>query len=127
MSDELKAKALDLATAYLTRNPMEPGEVPKFLRSLIEALEVEPGGEVPTGPTPPVAIEDSVQHDHLICLEDGQPVKALKRYLSSRFGMTPEEYRAKWGLPADYPMVSPAYSEARRQIALKQGLGKTVS
>lgn len=78
----------------------------------------------PDAPTPAVPVKDSVGPDFLICLEDGAKLKMLKRYLRSQHDMSPEEYRAKWGLPADYPMVAPDYSERRSALAKRQGLGR---
>lgn len=73
---------------------------------------------------PKVSIKKSVTHDHIICLEDGLPFRSLKRHLRSKYGMTPDDYRKRWGLPADYPMVAPAYSETRSQLAKANGLGQ---
>ncbi len=75
-------------------------------------------------PKPPVPVRKSVQNDYIICLEDGQKFKSLKRHLMTHYGMTPEEYREKWDLPADYPMVAPAYAEARSRLAKEMGLGQ---
>ena len=80
--------------------------------------------EGPLRPTPAVPIDESVHDDYLICLEDGEQVTLLKRHLATRYHMTPEEYREKWGLPDDYPMVTKTYSERRSQIAMEQGLGR---
>jgi len=75
---------------------------------------------------PAVPISRSVQHDYIVCLEDGKKLKMLKRYLRSRYDMSPEDYRRKWGLPPDYPMVAPAYAERRSAFAKKIGLGRGV-
>jgi len=75
-------------------------------------------------PKPPVPIKKSVQNDYIVCLEDGLKFKSLKRHLTTHYGMTPEEYREKWGLPADYPMVAPAYAQARSRLAKEMGLGQ---
>ena len=75
-------------------------------------------------PEPAVAIRSSVKKDHIVCLEDGKKMKMLKRYLRTHYNMSPDEYRAKWGLPADYPMVAPDYAEKRRDLAKKIGLGR---
>ena len=77
-------------------------------------------------PKPAVPIGRSVQHDHIVCLEDGVKLKMLKRYLRSHFGMSPEDYRRRWGLPPEYPMVAPAYAARRSEFAKKIGLGKGV-
>ena len=75
-------------------------------------------------PKPPVPVKKSVHNDYLICLEDGMKFKSLKRHLMTHYGMTPEEYREKWELPSDYPMVAPAYAEARSRLAKEMGLGQ---
>jgi predicted transcriptional regulator len=84
-------------------------------------------GELPTAQKPAVPIKRSVTPDYIVCLEDGKKLKMLKRYLRSNYNMTPEEYRAKWGLPADYPMVAPNYAAQRSEFAKKIGLGRTAS
>ena len=85
-------------------------------------------GAAPVGerPKPAAPINKSVQHEYIVCLEDGKKLKMLKRYLRSTYGMTPEDYRKRWGLPADYPMVAPAYAARRSEFAKKIGLGKGV-
>ena len=119
MTDDVHAQAAEIMTSYVAHNQIEPGQVPVLLQSLIDVLMKKyPQAEVTTRDP-----GQTVFHDYLICLEDGAKVKMLRRYLSSRFGMTPEDYIRKWGLPDDYPMVCPSYSEKRRQIALDQGLG----
>lgn len=126
MADELKLKAADMVTAYINNHPISADDVPRLLQSLIETLSKSEAQASPDlGLNPAVPIGDSIQHDHLVCLEDGARVKMLKRYLKTHFNMTPEQYIRKWGLPDDYPMVCPAYSESRREIAVKQGLGKS--
>jgi predicted transcriptional regulator len=91
--------------------------------------------EAPAAPAPPAAVErtkpavpisKSIQHDFIICLEDGKPLKMLKRYLRAQYDLSPEEYRRKWGLPLDYPMVAPAYSVRRSEFAKQIGLGRNV-
>ena len=74
---------------------------------------------------PAVPIDQSITRDHIVCLEDGKPLRMLKRYLMSQYGMTPDDYRRKWGLPADYPMMAPAVSDQRREAAVRNGLGKS--
>jgi predicted transcriptional regulator len=80
-------------------------------------------GAILKSPEPAVAIEDSVTNDYIICLEDGEKLKMLKRHLGSKYDMTPDDYRKRWNLPPDYPMVAPEYSERRRDLAFKIGLG----
>ncbi|GAC1346346.1 MAG: MucR family transcriptional regulator [Acetobacteraceae bacterium] len=90
-------------------------------RSLSTAGEVEPA---PVAPTPAVPIRKSVFPDFIVCLEDGKKLKMLKRHLQTSYGLTPDAYRAKWGLPADYPMVAPSYAAIRSTLAMKIGLGR---
>ncbi|PKP62148.1 MAG: transcriptional regulator, partial [Alphaproteobacteria bacterium HGW-Alphaproteobacteria-9] len=89
------------------------------LANLGEKVEVEE-----PKPQPAVAIRNSIKPDYIVCLEDGKKLKMLKRYLRTNYNMTPEEYRARWGLAADYPMVAPNYAEKRRELAKKIGLGR---
>lgn len=115
-----------IVTAYVSYNPIAATSIPELLALVHRAL-IQLGGPSapsdPEPPTPPVAIRKSVTPDHLISLEDGKPYKSLKRHLAVR-GLTPAEYRTKWGLPADYPMVAAAYSEARAKLAKQFGLGR---
>ncbi len=91
------------------------------------AAQHTPKPEPEKAPVPAVAIADSLTEDYLICLEDGKPFKSLKRHLRTKFDMTPEAYREKWGLPHDYPMVAPNYAKERSKLAKKMGLGKSES
>lgn len=101
------------------------GDIPALIESTYRALSatLAPAPTAPAGPTPAVAIDKSIQRQHLICLEDGKKVKMLKRYLR-RFNLTPEQYREKWGLPRNYPMVAAEYSSRRRDLAKRAGLGR---
>lgn len=125
-SPDLVEQAAKIVTAYVSYNPIAAAGIPELLISVHQAL-VQLGGPVaPSAPEPrkpPVAIKKSVTPDHLISLEDGKPYKSLKRHLAVR-GLTPAEYRTKWGLPADYPMVAPNYAEARSKLAKQIGLGR---
>lgn len=94
-----------------------------MLRSLMDSAVPDMGG----APKPAVSIRKSVASDYLVCLEDGKRLKMLKRYLRSRYQLSPEEYRARWGLPLDYPMVAPNYSAQRSQFAKRIGLGRSSS
>lgn len=109
-----------VAVAYFSNNSVEPSKVGDVIRDIQNALEGRIGDKL----TPAVPIEDSVHDDHLVCLEDGKHFKVLRRYLREVYGLTPEEYREKWGLPEDYPMVCPSYSRQRSFLAKDQGLGK---
>ena len=128
-SDLLRLSA-DIVAAYVGRNAVGVSAVPDVLRQVYDALSHL--GEAPAqiAPAqkqrPAVPVARSVQHDHIVCLEDGKQLKMLKRYLRSRFDMSPEEYRRKWGLPPDYPMVAPAYAERRSAFAKEIGLGRGV-
>lgn len=123
-------QAAAIAAAYLGNpaNPVPADDVDDVVVRIYVAVErrhllVSDPAPIP-GPTPAVPVEESVGPDFIICLEDGVKLKMLKRYLRSQHNMTPEEYRAKWGLPADYPMVAPDYSERRSELAKSQGLGR---
>lgn len=117
----------DIVTAYVSGNSVGIGDLSGLIGSVYSALSGPGGaaiglaGEVQV---PAVSVRASVKQDYLVCLEDGKKLKMLKRYLSTHFGMSPAQYREKWGLPKDYPMVAPAYSATRRELALKIGLGK---
>jgi len=111
---------ITLAAAYLSCNKVPLGEIANVLKIIDDAI----GGIDLEVPRPAVSIEESIQDDFLVCLEDGKQVTLLKRYLKQAFGMTPEDYREKWNLPEDYPMVPKKYSEKRSGIAKEHGLGK---
>jgi MucR family transcriptional regulator, transcriptional regulator of exopolysaccharide biosynthesis len=118
--------ASSIVAAYVGNHSLPVEDIPGMLRMVHETLRGL-GDEKANGtPTqgPAVSIEASVSEDYLICLEDGKKLKMLKRYLRSRYGLSPEEYRAKWGLPADYPMVAPNYAAQRSKLAKKIGLGQ---
>ncbi len=127
---ELLEQGTAIVAAYVSRNQISPAGLPDLIRSVHEALAGLSDAERPAAPAarqkPAVPISRSVQHDHIVCLEDGKKLTMLKRSLRARFDMTPEEYRRKWGLPPDYPMVAPAYAERRSDFAKKIGLGKGV-
>ena len=118
--------AVDVVTAHVANNPIAPGDVPAFLREVYSTLQELSGqkeAEAPRG-EPAVPIKASIKRDYIICLEDGKKFKSLKRHLRTQYNMSPEDYREKWGLPADYPMVAPNYAQARSQLAKKMGLGQ---
>lgn len=114
--------AVQIVVAYISVNALEPEKVPTLLGALYMKLESLKGKVVQQ---PVVPVEESYTPDYITCLEDGAQVILLKRYLAKRFNMTPEQYREKWNLPEDYPMVAKSYSEKRSQIAKDTGLGKS--
>ncbi|KAB2676536.1 MucR family transcriptional regulator [Brucella anthropi] len=118
----------DLVSAYVSNNPVPLADLPSLIEQVHQALSnLETGVKASPSeekPVPAVPIKKSVTPDYLICLENGKKFKSLKRHLSSQHGMTPDEYRAKWNLPADYPMVAPGYAAARSQLAKEMGLGR---
>ena len=117
----------NIVSAYLSYNPTPASEIPNLISQIHAALLRVSSGRSEAPPEqakPAVSVKKSIHPDYLICLEDGKKLKMLKRYLRSRYGMSPEEYRAKWGLPPDYPMVAPNYAVARSQLAKEMGLGQ---
>jgi predicted transcriptional regulator len=118
----------DIVAAYVAQNSLPPTGVAPLISSVHQALAgLGAAPEPPPEKRKPAApISRSVQHDYIICLEDGKKLKMLKRYLRSRYDLSPEEYRRKWGLAPDYPMVAPAYAERRSNFAKKIGLGRGV-
>jgi len=114
--------AADIVAAYVSNNTLKQDDLPQFLADVHASLSrVARGGflegAVEPKRVPAVPVKKSVTPDFIICLEDGKPFKSLKRHLSAAFNLTPEEYRAKWGLPADYPMVAPNYAQTRSILA----------
>jgi predicted transcriptional regulator len=118
----------EIVSAYVEHNSVPASELPALIRSVHDSLgllsgEVKP--DVPQEPLQPkVPIKKSVSHDYIVCLEDGRRFKSLKRHLHSEHGLSPDEYRAKWSLAKDYPMVAPAYADARSNLAKTIGLGR---
>jgi len=125
MSETLIALTSDIVAAHVSNNNVAVDEVSTLIHNVFGALNglgaVEPEEEKPE---PAVPIRSSVKPDYIVCLEDGKKLKMLKRYLKTNYDMSPEEYRARWNLPADYPMVAPAYAERRRELAKEIGLGR---
>ncbi|MGE7413270.1 MucR family transcriptional regulator [Methylobacterium tarhaniae] len=115
----------DIISAYVTNNVVQPSALPELIASVHAALQSlnSPPPAEPEKPTPPIPIRRTVTADHIISLEDGKPYKTLKRHLSGR-GLTPEQYREKWGLPRDYPMVAANYASQRSELAKSSGLGQ---
>jgi predicted transcriptional regulator len=113
----------------VSRNTVAAEAVPEIIRTVHQALESLSRDTAPVvdeRPKPAVSIGRSVQQDYIVCLEDGKKLKMLKRYLRSRYDMSPDDYRRRWGLPPDYPMVAPAYAARRSDFAKQIGLGRGV-
>lgn len=126
LSETLITLTSDIVAAHVSNNDVAVQDVPTLITNVYQAL-AGLGGQAPvveTKPEPAVSIRTSVKKDHLVCLEDGKKMKMLKRHLMTEHGMTPDEYRQRWGLSADYPMVAPDYAETRRDLAKKIGLGR---
>jgi predicted transcriptional regulator len=119
--------AADVVMAYVANNPVRASDLPQLISDVHAAL-LSLSGTVAEKPVeaqaPAISIRKSLTPDFIICLEDGKKFKSLKRHLRTRYNLSPEEYREKWGLPADYPMVAPNYAEARSALAKKMGLGQ---
>jgi len=134
-SDNQSSKAEDLAgfvseivAAYVANNPIPVSEIAGVIKSVHATLGGLASGFTTEGAgtqKPAVSVKKSITPEYIICLEDGKKLKMLKRYLRTRYKLTPEGYRAKWGLPADYPMVAPNYAAQRSEFAKKIGLGRT--
>jgi predicted transcriptional regulator len=127
-SDDLLKLATEIVAAYVSNNSVAASDLPAMIKSVHAALGGLSGGssaEMATSQKPAVTVKKSITPEYIICLEDGKKLKMLKRYLRSRYNLSPEEYRAKWGLPADYPMVAPNYAAQRSEFAKKIGLGRS--
>jgi predicted transcriptional regulator len=117
----------DIVGAYVSKNPIAPTDLPGLIQSIASALQGVATGAVEKPQEelkPAVAIRASVKPDYIVCLEDGRKFKSLRRHLRTKYDMSPEEYRAKWGLAKDYPMVAPNYAAARSELAKQMGLGQ---
>ncbi len=123
---QLLAHTSQIVSAHVSNNAVSNTDLPQLIETVFKTLSGLNGAPAEPEPElkPAVPIKKSITDDHLICLEDGKKLKMLKRHLATAYNMTPEEYRAKWGLPHDYPMVAPKYSETRKQLAKKIGLGR---
>jgi predicted transcriptional regulator len=117
----------DIVSAYLSNNSVPSGEIGNLIGQIYAALKRVSGGQVAAPAEPPkpaVPVKRSVTAEYIVCLEDGLKFKSLKRHLRTRYGMTPDQYREKWGLPPDYAMVASNYAAARSQLAKQMGLGQ---
>lgn len=125
LNETLITLTSDIVAAHVSNNSVAVSDLPLIISSVHGALASLSGKAAEEArPEPAVPIKTSVKPEYVVCLEDGKKLKMLKRHLMTHYGMTPEDYRAKWGLPNDYPMVAPNYAEKRRQLAKAIGLGK---
>jgi predicted transcriptional regulator len=120
--------AAQVVAAYVANNTVAQTAIPQLIADTARALSAviagDAGGAAAATVEPAVSIGNSVMPDYIVCLEDGRKFKSLKRHLRARYGLTPEQYREKWKLPADYPMVAPRYAEERSSLAKRMGLGQ---
>ena len=129
MDAEIIVLTSQIVSAFVSKNSVQASDLPALIASIYQSLKsaCQPSAapaEAAADLKPAVPVKKSVTPEYIICLEDGKKLKMLKRHLSSSYGMAPDEYRAKWGLPADYPMVAPNYAKARSDLAVKFGLGR---
>jgi predicted transcriptional regulator len=125
MAETLITLTSDIVAAHVSNNNVDVNEIPNLITNVYQALSGLGGTTVEEArPEPAVSVRSSVKKDHLVCLEDGKKMKMLKRHLMTEHGMTPDDYRQRWGLGSDYPMVAPDYAETRRDLAKKIGLGR---
>lgn len=113
-----------LVIGFVKANQLPPSMLASVIQTMHAAVVKGASPLVPERPDPAVPLNKSITHDWIICLEDGKPLKSMKRYLARKHGLTPEEYRKRWGLPYDYPMVAPAYRALRSGFAKQAGLGR---
>jgi predicted transcriptional regulator len=126
-SGEMLRMAANIVAAYVAHNPLPVSQITEIINTVYNSLRGISGGAVAPSPEslkPAVPVRRSVTPEYLVCLEDGKKLKMLKRHLRAAYGLTPDEYRAKWGLPPDYPMVAPNYAAQRSDFAKKIGLGR---
>ena len=123
---ELVQMTADIVSSHVMHNTVAVGDLPSLISNVHGALSGlgSPAAAAAPAKEPAVPIRNSVKPDHIVCLEDGKKLKMLKRHLRTHYDMSPEEYRAKWGLRSDYPMTAPNYAETRKNLALKHGLGR---
>lgn len=127
LEHELIELSTEIVSAYVSHNSVSAADLPKLIADVHGALRALHSNEVPVVSEelkPAVPVKKSVAADYIVCLEDGKKFKSLKRHLRTHYNLSPEEYREKWGLPADYPMVAPNYSATRSKLAKDNGLGR---
>lgn len=128
-TDETLRLTTDIVASFVTNNKIAANELPELIRAVHRTVGALANGEedkTQEKPKPAVPVNKSVHNDYIVCLEDGKRLKMLKRYLRSTYDMSPEDYRKRWGLPPDYPMVAPAYAARRSEFAKRIGLGRGV-
>ncbi len=124
-NDDLLKLTENIVSAHVSNNAISSADLPELIRAVYAALgNVKTAGEAPPTPEPAVPIKKSVTANYIVCLEDGRKMKMLKGHLKRHHNMTPDEYRVRWGLPGDYPIVAPAYAKQRSELAKKIGLGR---
>lgn len=119
----------DIVASFVTNNKVAPEQLADLIRSVHRTMDALTSGQEERAPEkakPAIAINKSITDDYIVCLEDGKKLKMLKRYLRSTYNLSPDDYRRKWGLPADYPMVAPNYAARRSEFAKRIGLGRGV-
>ena len=127
--DETLRMTTDIVASFVTNNKITPEQLTDLIRSVhktVGGLSLGEGEKLPEKPKPAIPVNKSVHNDYIICLEDGKKLKMLKRYLRSTYSLTPDEYRKRWGLAPDYPMVAPSYAARRSEFAKRIGLGRGV-
>jgi predicted transcriptional regulator len=125
--NEVLRMAVDIVSAYVGNNIVAADQVPEVITSVFSSLSSLDGNQskhAAEPPKPAISVRRSINPDYIVCLEDGKKLKMLKRHLRAAYNMTPDEYRTKWGLPSDYPMVAPNYASQRSEFAKKIGLGR---
>ena len=126
-AEEILRMTAEVVSAYLSNNLLPASQISEVIQTVHTSLNSLGAGRTDSAgepPKPAVPVKKSVTADYIICLEDGKKLKMLKRHLRSTYNMTPDEYRTKWGLPSDYPMVAPNYAQQRSEFAKKIGLGR---
>ena len=121
------ALTAEIVSAYVSNNPVAAGDIPALINQVHAALSRVSNSNTDAGaesPKPAISLKRSVTPEYIVCLEDGKKFKSLKRHLRTQYNMTPEQYREKWSLPPDYPMVAPSYAAARSELAKQMGLGQ---
>ena len=123
--EDMLRMTTEVVSAYVGNNSLPASQIPEVIKTVYGSIAaLNRANEAKEAPKPAVSIRASVKPDYIVCLEDGKRLKMLKRHLRTTYDMTPDDYRAKWGLPADYPMVAPNYAKQRSEFAKKIGLGR---